>query len=186
MASMNEKESALVLREFMDRSEGWGRDSGRVVYQRLLQAVERRPGAVVLRVSIKGVHRIDISFASETIVELARRYRGSKGFCMIDLTDPDLIENLDAAAAKKSQPLTLWQSKEPIIIGATPSQGCKDALAFALSRPQVRASEFAEAKDISIANASMKYKQLWEQGFLLRKEGAADTGGVEFVYQRIG
>jgi predicted transcriptional regulator len=32
----------------------------------------------------------------------------------------------------------------------------------------------------------MKFKQLWEQGFLLRRESVADSGGVEFVYQRIG
>ena len=39
---------------------------------------------------------------------------------------------------------------------------------------------------MSIANASTKFKQLWEQGFLLRQESVADSGGVEFVYQRIG
>jgi len=27
---------------------------------------------------------------SKVIVELARRYRGTKGFCLVDLTDPDL------------------------------------------------------------------------------------------------
>ena len=32
----------------------------------------------------------------------------------------------------------------------------------------------------------MKFKQLWEQGFLLRQESTADTGGVEYVYHRIG
>jgi hypothetical protein len=183
---MNEGVRVLALREFMDRPEGWGRVQGRDVYQRLLRSVEENPGTLVFRVSMKGVQRVDISFASETVVELARRYRGTKGFCLVDLTDPDLIENWDAAAAKKGQPLLVWQNKSARLIGAEPTQGCQEAFRFALGRPQARAAEFAETKDMSIANASMKFKQLWDQGFLLRRESSADTGGVEYVYHRIG
>lgn len=184
---MNETVRVLPLREFMDRPEGWGRVQGREVYQRLLRFVEEMPGTLVFRVSMKGVQRVDISFASETVVELARRYRSTKGFCLVDVTDPDLIENWNAAAARKGQPLLVWQSKSAQLIGAKPTQGCQEAFQFALERPQVRAAEFASAKrDVSIANASMKFKQLWEQGFLLRRDSAADTGGVEYVYHRIG
>ena len=185
MKPMNERANVVTMRKFMDRSEGWGRSNGRDVYQRLLQAVEQHPGIVIFKLSMKGVQRIDISFASETIVELAGRYRGTKGFCVADLEDSDLIENLDAAAAKRNQPITMEREKELRVIGAVPSQGCKEALDFALARPQARASEFATAKDMPIANASMKFKQLWEQGFLLRTVSAAETGGVEFVYKRI-
>ena len=136
---------------------------------------------------MKDVKRVDISFASETVVEIARRYRGSKGFCLIDLTDPDLIENWDAAAARKGQPLLVWEGRTGRLIGAEPTQGCREAFQFALRHPTVRAAEFAESKsDMTIANASMKFKQLWEQGFLLRRESAANSGGVEFVYQRVG
>jgi hypothetical protein len=175
----------VTLRDFMERPVGWGRDQGRGVYQRLLPAVEGVAG--VVRISMKGVQRVDMSFASETIVELARRYRGTKGICLIDLADPDVIENIDAAAAKKDQPLLLWQGKTVAVLGAQPSEGCREALDFALERPQARAAEFAQTKkNMTIANASMKFKQLWEKGFLLRRESAADTGGVEFVYQRIG
>src|ERR1700694_498481 len=170
----------------MDRDEGWGRSEGRSVYPRLLAFVESNPGHPVFRVSLKGVTRVDISFASETVVELARRYRGTKGFCLVDLTDPDLIENWDAAAAKKGQPLLVWQNKSARLIGTEPTQGCQEAFRFALERPQARAAEFAETKDMSIANASMKFKQLWDQGFLLRRESTADTGGGVYVNYRIG
>ncbi|MBX9825343.1 MAG: hypothetical protein K2Y27_10145 [Xanthobacteraceae bacterium] len=184
---MNERARVLGLRDVMDRSDGWGRSQGREVYQRLLRAVEDNPGVLVFKVSMKGVERVDISFASETVVELARRYRGTKGFCLIDLTDPDLIENVDAAAAKKGQPLLMWQGKSARLLGIEPSQGCREAFQFALQRSQARATEFAESKKgITIANASMKFKQLWEQGFLLRQESTADSGGVEYVYNRIG
>ena len=175
----------LYLHEFMGRSDGWGRGQGREVYQRLLEFVEKSPGTIVFRISMKGVQRIDISFSSETIVELAHRYRRTKGFCVIDLTDKDLVENLDAAAEKKKQPILLWNGRSASVLGLKPSEGMREAFQFAMGRGQSRAAEFAIKMGISIANASMKFKQLWEQGFLLRREGTADTGGVEFVYQRI-
>jgi len=185
MNLMNEMVRVLPLRNFMDRPEGWGRSQGRQVYQRLLEFVEDSPGTVVFRVSMKGVQRLDISFASETVVELARRYRRTKGFCLVDLTDRDLIENLDAAAEKKEQPIVVWRGMSADLIGSEPSEGTREAFQFAMGRPLSRAAEFATQKGISIANASMKFKQLWEQGFLLRREGTADSGGVEFIYHCI-
>jgi len=184
MASMNE-ERVLALREFMDRPEGWGRDQGRQVYQRLLRFVEENAGTIIFKVSMKGVQRLDISFASETVVELARRFRRAKAFCLVDLADNDLIENLDAAAKKKEQPIIVWKGRSADVIGAEPSEGTREAFQFAMGRPQTRAAEFAERKGVSIANASMKFKQLWQEGFLLRRESVADSGGVEFIYQRI-
>lgn len=184
---MNEvTKQVLALSTFMDRPEGWGRGQGREVYQRLLGFVESHPGTVVFKISMKEVRRIDMSFASETIVELARRYRRTKGFCLIDLTDRDMIENIDAAGEKKEQPMLVWGEKSADLIGPDPSEGTRQAFEFAMGRPQARAAEFAAEKGVSIANASMKFKQLWEQGFLLRRESTADTGGVEFVYCRIG
>ncbi|HKV08338.1 MAG TPA: DNA-binding protein, partial [Thermoanaerobaculia bacterium] len=60
------------------------------------------------------------------------------------------------------------------------------AFRFALERTGARASEFAAAAQISLTNASTKLKQLWEQGFLLRRENLAPSGGIEFEYFRIG
>jgi hypothetical protein len=187
MNRVNERSMDIHLRDFMEEPEGWGRAQGREVYQRLLDFIESNPGIIVFRVSMKGVRRLDISFASETLIELARRYRGSRGFCLIDLDDVDMIENWEAAASKKKQPLTLWHGTTWQIIGDEPSEGNRQAFLFALNHSQVRAADFAHAMpDVSITNASTKFKQLWSQGFLLRQERVADSGGVEFVYQRIG
>jgi len=184
---MNERTRVIALRDHMDDGQGWGREQGRQVFQRLLDAVEAVPQCAVFRVSMRGVQRADISFASETLVELARRFRGLKGFCLVDLSDQDVKENYEAAAARKTQPLIVWNGRAASVLGAQPSQGTRDAFEFALQRPRTRAAEFvAERSGMTIANASMKFKQLWEQGFLLREESAADTGGVEYVYSRIG
>jgi hypothetical protein len=170
----------------MDRPEGWGRSQGREVYQRLLLFVEENPGTLVFQISMKDVRRVDMSFASETIIELARRFRRAKGFCLVDLTDSDMIENIDAAGQKKEQPMLVWRGRSADLIGIKPTEGAREAFQFAMARRQSRASEFATQRNVSIANASMKFKQLWEQGFLLRRESTADTGGVEYLYCRIG
>ena len=178
---------SLRLRDFMDEDDGWGRTAGRETYRRLMEFVEMHAGILIFRVSNVGVGRIDISFASETIVELARRYRGKKGFCFVDLTDPDQRENWTAAAQRSGQPIMSWdESGHFLTVGPEPSQGNADAFQFALAKPETRATEYAAARrNISITNASNKFKQLWEQGFLLRRESAAESGGVEYVYLRI-
>ena len=185
MARMNQIPSLdLRLREFMDGDEGWGREAGRVTGQRLIGFIEKNPGILVFRVSLTDVRRVDISFASETIVELARKHRGQKGFCLLDLVDMDQRENWEAAARRAKQPITIWGSNgKPAFLGVDPSQGTVDALTFALKKSEVRAAEYAALdKTVSITNASTKFKQLWEQGFLLRREAAAESGGLEYVY----
>jgi len=184
---MNEKNTIIRLVDFMEDPEGWGRSHGRDVYQKLIDYVETHPGVLVFRISLEGVKRVDISFASETVIELARRYRMNKGFCLIDLTDKDMLENWEAAAERKSQPIMVWEDNIPRAIGIQPSQGNMGAFTFTLERPFARAAEYASATPgMSIANASSKFKQLWEQGFLLRREDVAGSGGIEFTYHRIG
>lgn len=183
---MNEIVAKLRLRDAMDRSDGWGRAQGREASRRLLAAVEARPHVEIFHVSLNGVKRVDMSFWSETVVELARRFRQQKGFCVVDLHDDDMIENLDAAASKKNQPVFVWLGDSPKPTGPVPKQGVREALEFALSKDKVRSAEFAEAKaGMTVANASMKFKSLWEDGYLMRNESASDSGGVEYVYRRI-
>lgn len=171
----------------MDEAIGWGRPQGRATLERLISFVESKPGQQLFRISMEDVDRIDASFASEAIVELIRRYRGSKGICLVDLDDSEVRFNVDLAAAKVNVPVAIWNGTTIEMIGGAPSSGNREALEFALKRPQARAAEFAESgANVSIANASTKFKQLWEQGFLMRSEGAAESGGVEFLYRRIG
>ncbi|KTS03013.1 hypothetical protein SB2_17775 [Methylobacterium radiotolerans] len=169
----------------MGRADGWGRALGREVFQKLLTHVEGHADQSTFRISFKGVKRADVSFCSESVVELARRFKGSKGFCLVDVATSDLEENLDAAARRVEQPLMIWDGQKARFLGLPVSPGNQEALAFVLDRAQARAAEFAQTRGISIANASSKMKQLWMSGFLMRRESAADSGGTEFVYQRI-
>ncbi|MCW5203750.1 hypothetical protein VU12_12540 [Desulfobulbus sp. US4] len=170
----------------MITAEGWGREQGRTVYGKMIDFIEKNPGITAFQISFEGVRRMDFSFASESLVELARRYCGHKGFYLSEPIDADIVENVGAAAEKKKQPLIVWDKEEYRIIGMSPSRGAVNALNFALQRETTRAAEFIkENKEITIANASMKFKQLWQQGFLLRREDISESGGVEYVYYRI-
>jgi hypothetical protein len=188
MNAMNQESNpALCLADLMGHPDGWGRSQGREVFRSLVEHVESRPGVRVFFVSLNGVRRTDISFASETLVELAKRYRGNKGFCLTDMTDADMVENWDAAARKASQPIMVLESNGQLrVLGIEPTPGNQGAFRFALERTSSRATEFAAATGIGITNASTKFKQLWEQGFLLRRENLAASGGFEFEYFRIG
>ena len=174
----------IVLRALMEDAHGWGRPMGRDVFVKLLGEVERLPDASV-RVSLRGVDRMDVSFSSETVVEIARRYKGRKGFYVTDAASPEIVENIEAAANRVSQPICIVDGTQRRYVGVTPSAGTKAALEAVLSVPQARAAEIAEAIHVTVANASMKLKALWDGGFLLRRENPAETGGVEYVYQRI-
>ena len=187
MNPMNENSVKIKLYDVMQQSEGWGRSKGREIFQRLIETVEANPGKMIFKISCKDVERVDISFASETVVELARRYRGTKGFCFVDLTNVDLLENWEAAAERKRQPLMVWHGDKATVIGPQPRKGSLEAFQFAIKRSSAKATDFAsKIPGMSIANASTKFKQLWEQGFLMRQEALAESGGVEFIYYRIG
>jgi hypothetical protein len=175
----------IILKDMMPRPEGWGRAMGREVFQRLVKHVERNPDQTVFPISLKGVKRVDYSFSSETIVQLARRFRGEKGFYLTDIASLEIEENIDAAARRVEQPLLIIDGRKHRFIGLLPTPGTKAALDVVVARPQARATEIADAIQVSVANASMKLKQLWSSGFVMRRESVADTGGVEFVYHRI-
>lgn len=169
----------------MDGPDGWGHEQGRQVFNSLLKEVEKNPGIQVFRISLQGVERTDASFPRESVIELAKRYKGHKGFCLVNVSDPDLLDNWDAAGVKRDQPLTVWKGERPQIIGMQPTKGNLEILDYALSVPKCTAVGASTALKMKLTNASTKLKQLFDQGFLLRRDEVAASGGVEFFYFRI-
>lgn len=181
---MNET-ATVRLRELMPREDGWGTDEGHDVYLKLIRMVEKHPSTLVFRISLAGVRRTDASFPRESVMEVARRYRKKAGFCLVNADGDDLLDNWDAAALKKEQPLFVWLDGGHRLIGPQPSSGVTDVLRLVLKSERIRAAEVADKLSLKIANASMKLKQLWEQGYVLRAEDSADSGGIEFTYSVI-
>jgi len=167
-------------------TSGWDREQAVPVAAKLVSHLKSMSDQRAAKVSMAGVERMDASFASEAIVEVIGRFRKSMGVCLVDLSNSAIRLNIDLAAERIGVPVTVWNGTEVAVIGMKSSAGNREALEYALSSAEVRTAAFADVAGISIANASTKFKQLWEQGFLMRTEGAADSGGVEFLYRRIG
>ena len=179
----------IRLLDLMDHPNGWGREMGREVFGRMAVGFAAlsspSPSTSTMGISLRGIARMDVSFSSETVVEFARRLRGGSGIYLAHIEVPEIEENIDAAARRVEQPMLVMDGSTTRFIGQQPSAGTRAALELAIHRPQTRAVDVATDLDISVANASMKLKQLWTGGFLLRREQAAETGGIEFVYHAI-
>ena len=186
MNILNQMTATIRLRDLMDRDDGWGNEEGREVHHKLLHAVEREAGTLIFRISLAGIRRTDASFPRESVVEVAKRFRGQKGFCLTEVAHPDLLDNWDAAALKRQQPLTVWCRDHPTIIGPAPSRGTQRLVDYVLSVRETTAATVAKALQLTLTNASSKLKHLVEAGFILRRNAIAPTGGVEYHYFRIG
>ena len=185
MKQMNQIAGTINLRNLMDREDGWGNAEGREVFQRLLKTVESDSGKVIYLISLDGVKRTDASFPRESVVELAKRFRGKKGFCLVDISNPDLLDNWHDAAVRREQPLTVWYKGKPKIIGPTPTPGNVGILNYILSNGEGTAANVTKKLNLQLTNASTKLRQLEKEGFIMRREEPSPTGGIEHRYFRI-
>jgi hypothetical protein len=183
---MNEDRLTLRLRDYMDHDDGWGHEEGHTVYDRLRAVIDRHPVERIIVISLEGVKRTDASFPRESVVNLARYLRPHRGVCLGGAMHQDLQDNWEAAALKREQPLFYWEGERPRILGPQPSEGLRDMLAYVLRVPVAVTSAAAAALGLKVPNASNKLKQLWESGYILRRERAAASGGTEYEYLKIG
>lgn len=182
---MNQIPTKIRLVELMKSPDGWGNSQGKEVGSLLEQYINCHPASEIFHLSFHGVERTDASFSRESVVEIACRFRARKAIAIVDLEDEDLIENLDVAATRKAQPLFMWQGESWTLLGPGPSKGNKDLLNYLMDQRETTASSAAATLDLKITNASTKLKQLWEDGYVMRREDLAPSGGIEFVYYSI-
>jgi hypothetical protein len=176
----------FTLRDYMASETGWGSKEGRVIRDALEFRITSTPSLSLVTVSLAGVKRHDMTFARESVVALAAQRRGKVGFCLCDIAEADLLENWEAAAVALSQPLSYLDTSAQLApLGPQPSMGLRPVLEYVLRVQTISTSETARHFSLSIQNASNKLKRLWEEGYLLRDEQAAPSGGCEFVYRRI-
>lgn len=162
--------------------DGWGVSDGKSVYQKLSSHVSQSPEIDIYSISLRNVRRIDASFPREAFVVLATEYAGRKGFFISDVANEVLLDNIRAGADKLKFPIQACCLGKIETLGPQPKRTQKELYDFVCSEGWVAASLIAEACDLKINNASNKLKELVDDGFLLRKEGIADSGGVEYYY----
>ena len=110
---------------------------------------------------------------------------GKKLFIKQILRNKDLIDNWQYGAEAKEQPLLIRHEDKQLWIGPKVNSATQELLDFIYEQPKVTTSLIANHFNVSIPNASMKLKKLFNQGYILGEKETASSGGHEFVYRPI-
>lgn len=101
------------------------------------------------------------------------------------IEDQDIIDNIDYIAQVLKQPIAIKLDQGIQILGPRLTKANLEILELILEQKKVTTALVANAFDISVPNASSKLKKLVDDGYILRFEETAETGGIEFIYQSI-
>lgn len=183
---MNEKTYIITLRDFTEESNPYGTSRGKLTHTKLLDHIDKLSGATIIGISLSNLECADISFLRESLIYTIKRYSKKIIFFVCDIHNEDIFANLDGAALSGDQRVTCWQNNECKFAGPKPTASSKALLDMVVSQRSTTTSKVAEDLHISVQNASTRLKRLSEEGFLMRIEEAAETGGKEFVYEVIG
>lgn len=179
---MKQKSMVINLRDLTGSDQPFGNIEGKDVFRKLSDLVGKNPDVFAFGVSLDGIAATDASFPRESVVSLAKQLRGERGFFLMHLTNRDLIDNWSYAAKAKEQPLVIWSEDGFEIIGPDMSQSTRELIEYVLQKGSVLTSQVAGDLGLSVQNASTRLKNLVSQGYLMRMEDVADSGGIEFKY----
>lgn len=164
-----------------------GNVQGKETFRKLSEFVDSQPAYQIFGLSLEGIKATDISFPRESVLSIAKLYRGQKGFYLegMNQNDRDLFDNWQGAAAAKNQPMVIWYDNSYEIIGPEISKSNLELINYVLENKTLTTSKVAFGLDISVHNASTKLKKLVDQGYIMRSEDVAESGGIEFIYHAI-
>lgn len=183
---MNQNSIVVKLRDFTGGTDRpFGNSQGKVVFRGLADFVEAHPATRVFGVSLDGIEATDASFPRESVISLAKQLRGERGIYLTDLHNRDLIDNWSYAALAKAQPMVIWNGQDFEVIGPEMNQATKALVNYVLQQGQVTTSQVAADLGLSVQNASTRLKKLVLDGYFLRVEEVAESGGIEFKYLAI-
>lgn len=182
---MNQTALVVNLLSYTSSEKPFGNVEGKSVFRKLVDLVEEHPRTQVFGVSLKGIKATDASFPRESVVSLAKQFRGERGVFLTDLLNRDLIDNWTYAARAKDQPLVIWSGATFEVIGPEMNPATRTLVEYVLEKRSVLASQVAADLSLSVQNASTRLKGLVAAGYLLREEEVAESGGIEFKYRAI-
>lgn len=184
---MKQKTIKTKLIDFSGTDQPFGNIEGKATFRKLSEFVDSHPHCEVFGISLEGIKNTDISFPRESVLSIAKLNRGQKGFYLegMNPNDRDLFDNWQGAAAAKDQPLVIWHENSYEIIGPETSTSSLELINYVLKNKIVTTSKVAMDLEITVHNASTKLKKLVEQGYIMRSEDVAESGGIEFIYHAI-
>ncbi len=175
----------VQLIDYLEEPYAYGNDEGRKVFSQMQDVIAEHPDEKIFGISLKGVQVTDASFPRESIVSLAKMYKGEKGFYLCDFASQDLQDNWGYAALAKTQPIIIKKGKSYELIGPPITDTSKELLDIVMKKGVVTTSLIADELKVSPQNASAKMKKLLDLGLVLASKEAAESGGLEFVFTAI-
>lgn len=183
---MKQKNHILDVRKYTDSPNPYGTTRGRMAHTLLVNDIDALPRASEVGISLANIESADVSFFRECIIYSVKRFIRERSFYICNVADEDLIANLHGAALSGEQPLTCWVGEQCRFIGPETSSANQTMLDFVIRKHKTTTAEAASFLKISVQNASTRLKRLAEEGYLLRSEESAESGGKEFIYKIVG
>jgi hypothetical protein len=185
MNEMNQNTTILRLLDFTKTDHPFGNVQGKEVYGKLKSYIDDLPSISIFGISLEGISATDASFPRESVISIAKSYRETKCFYLVNVENNDLLDNWDYAAQAKEQPIMVWFGTDFRILGPSLTSSTKELLEYVLKNSPVLASKVSTKFDISIQNASTRLKKLVSEGYIIRTEVIAESGGIEYEYRSI-
>lgn len=182
---MKQNKLVLNLRDLTNDDHPFGNVQGKEVFRKLSDLIDSHPSILIFGISLAGIEATDASFPRESVISVAKRYREAKGIYLEQIKNRDILDNWNYAARALEQPLVYWDIDSPIILGPEMTTAAKELIDYVLFKGSVLASQVATDLNITVQNASTRLKRLVAEGYILRTEAVAETGGIEYVYQSI-
>lgn len=182
---MNQTPTIVKLLDFTSNASPYGNIEGKSVFRKLVDFIEEHPRTRIFGVSLDGIEATDASFPRESVISVAKHFRGERGVFLTDFRDRDLIDNWTYAARAKDQPLVIWNDANFEVIGPELNPSTRSLVEYVLEKRSVVAAQVATDLGLSVQNASTRLKGLVAAGYVLRAEEAAESGGIEFKYTAI-
>jgi len=174
------------LLDFTDGEDHpFGNILGKDCFRKLSEYIDLHPQYSIFEISLKGIVATDASFPRESVLSVAKLYHQTNSFFISNVQNPDTLDNWDYAAKAKEQPIIAWDKDTYRILGPTLTSSTLQLLDYVLTKKEVLAAQVANALGISVQNASTRLKKLVSEGYILRTEVAAESGGIEYIYQAI-
>ncbi|OIQ71945.1 hypothetical protein GALL_464350 [mine drainage metagenome] len=182
---MNQNSIILRLLDFTTSDHPFGNLQGKETFNKLKDYVDRHPSLTIFGISLEGIVATDASFPRESVLSIAKSYRESKGFYLLNVDHPDLLDNWEYAAQAKEQPIVVWSKASYRVLGMALTSSSKELVDYVLQNGPALASKVSADLNISVPNASTRLKKLVNEGYIWRTEVVAESGGIEYVYQAI-
>lgn len=163
-------------------SVAWGIDQGRLAFGKADAMLRNRPEAIV-NLDMAGVERLDSSCARELIANLLRKHAGVRWFFLTGIASESVKENVDAAMFKSELSILFRPSKQShVVLGLPLKEHLKATLDVVEKRGVATSKEVAAQLKIALPACINRLKDLVDAGLVMRVEGAAESGGREYLH----